>query len=140
MAEIVPTPNAVKPPRLESVDLLRGLVIVLMALDHARGFFTNIGFDPLDLSKTTVPEYLTRWITHFCAPVFILLSGTGIFLSTTRGKTTRELSWFLLTRGLWLVFLDVVVVRCATQLRRPTLPQARTTSPLIPDCPVRRSR
>ena len=112
MAEIVPTPNAVKPPRLESVDLLRGLVIVLMALDHARGFFTNIGFDPLDLSKTTVPEYLTRWITHFCAPVFILLSGTGIFLSTTRGKTTRELSWFLLTRGLWLVFLDVVVVRC----------------------------
>jgi uncharacterized membrane protein len=98
--------------RLDSVDLLRGLVMVLMALDHTRGFFSNAHFYPLDLDKTNVPLFLTRWITHFCAPLFVFLAGTGAFLSTTRGKTTRELSWFLLTRGLWLIFLEVIVIRC----------------------------
>src|SRR6266700_3015399 len=98
-------------PRLDSVDLLRGLVMVLMALDHTRGFFSNASFNPLDLDRTNVPLFLTRWLTHYCAPVFVFLAGAGAFLSKTRGRTTRELSWFLLTRGLWLVFLEVTVIR-----------------------------
>ena len=86
--------------------------MVLMALDHVRDFFTNATFDPLDLTKTSAPLFMTRWITHFCAPVFTFLAGTGAFLALTRGKTKRELSWFLLTRGLWLAVLEVTWVRC----------------------------
>jgi uncharacterized membrane protein len=86
--------------------------MVIMALDHVRGWFTNVPFYPLDLDKTNVPLFLTRWITHFCAPGFIFLAGTGAFLSTLRGKNTRELSWFLFTRGLWIVFLELTFVRC----------------------------
>jgi uncharacterized membrane protein len=99
-------------PRLESVDLLRGMVMVLMALDHVRDFFPPASFDPLDLDQTTPGLFLTRWITHFCAPVFTFLAGTGAFLALTRGKTRRELSWFLFSRGLWLAFLEVTWVRC----------------------------
>jgi len=102
--------------RLDSVDLLRGLVMVLMALDHTRDFFHTGPFDDgfvLNPSKTTIPLYFTRWITHFCAPVFVFLAGTGAFLSTTRGKLKRDLSWFLLTRGLWLVLLELTWVRWA---------------------------
>ena len=74
-------------PRLDSVDLLRGIVMVLMALDHTRGFFFHGTFNPLDLAKTDAPLFLTRWLTHYCAPVFVFLAGTGAFLSTTRGKS-----------------------------------------------------
>jgi uncharacterized membrane protein len=83
-----------------------------MALDHVRDFFTNAKFDPLDLTLTNPALFMTRWITHFCAPVFIFLAGTGAFLSTTRGKSKRELSWFLFTRGLCLVLLEITWVRC----------------------------
>src|SRR6186713_1580494 len=103
-------------PRLESVDLLRGLVMVLMALDHTRDYFhfgNLIGQDPLDPTTTTVALYFTRWITHYCAPVFIFLAGTGAFLSGTRGKSKRELAWFLVTRGLWLVLLELTFVNWA---------------------------
>ena len=86
--------------------------MVLMALDHARDFFTNVKFDPLDLTQTNPALFLTRWITHFCAPNFILLAGVAAFLTRSRGKTTRELSWFLFSRGLWLAFLEVSWVRC----------------------------
>jgi uncharacterized membrane protein len=98
--------------RLESIDLLRGLIMVLMALDHARDFFTNVKFDPLDLTQTNPALYLTRWLTHFCAPNFIFLAGVAAFLTGHRGKTTRELSWFLFSRGLWLAFLEISWVRC----------------------------
>src|SRR5262245_14060258 len=97
--------------RLESVDLLRGLVMVVMALDHVRDFFTNVPYDPTDLTKTFPALFLTRWITHFCAPVFIFLAGTGAFLSLGRGRTKRELSWFLLSRGLWLALLEITWVK-----------------------------
>src|SRR6266850_4499781 len=98
--------------RLESVDLLRGMVMVLMALDHVRDFFTNATYVPLDLEKTYPALFLTRFITHFCAPVFIFLAGAGAFLSMTRGKTKGELAWFLLTRGLMLALLEITYVRC----------------------------
>jgi uncharacterized membrane protein len=97
--------------RLESVDVLRGMVMILMALDHTRDFFGAPGVSPTDLATTTIPLFFTRWITHFCAPVFFLLTGTGAYLSLQR-KSKRELSRFLFARGLWLIFLEVVVLRC----------------------------
>ncbi|MEI6465552.1 MAG: heparan-alpha-glucosaminide N-acetyltransferase domain-containing protein [Verrucomicrobiota bacterium] len=115
------TPPTFRPPvppaaRLDSIDLLRGLVMVLMALDHTRDFFhagALRGVDPLDLTQTTPALFLTRWITHYCAPTFILLAGLGAFLSTGRGKSPRDLSWFLLTRGAWLVVLEWTLVQWA---------------------------
>ena len=97
--------------RIESIDIARGVVMILMALDHTRDFFGTSGINPTDPATTTIPLFFTRWMTHFCAPTFFLLTGTGAFLARRR-KSTRELSWFLFTRGLWLIFLDVVVVRC----------------------------
>jgi uncharacterized membrane protein len=100
-----------KEPRLNSVDLARGIVMILMALDHVRDYFTNVRFNPLDLTQTSPELFMTRWITHLCAPAFVFLAGTGSFLSTRRGKTKKELSVFLLTRGLWLIFLELTLVR-----------------------------
>src|SRR6266567_9314359 len=93
--------------RLESVDVLRGLVMILMALDHTRDFFGIPGVSPTDPARTTIPLFFTRWITHFCAPVFFLLTGTGAYLSL-RKKSIGALSRLLLTRGLWLIVLEVV--------------------------------
>ena len=100
-----------KRPRLESVDVVRGVIMILMALDHTRDFFGQTGFSPTDPTRTTIALFFTRWVTHFCAPVFFLLTGTGAYLSL-RKKSRRELSKFLFTRGLWLIFLEITLFRC----------------------------
>jgi uncharacterized membrane protein len=97
--------------RLDSIDLLRGLVILLMALDHTRDFFGDLSVDPMDAAKTWPALFLTRWISHFCAPVFVFLAGTSAWLQARR-KTPAGLSYFLMTRGIWLVFLELTWVRC----------------------------
>jgi uncharacterized membrane protein len=104
-------PAIAKRVRIESVDILRGLIMIVMALDHVRDFFGNSSVNPTDPANTTIALFFTRWITHFCAPVFFLLTGTGAYLSLRR-KSKSELSRFLFTRGLWLIFLELVVVRC----------------------------
>lgn len=100
--------------RIESIDLLRGIIIVIMALDHTRDFFGALDASPTDLATTTVPLFLTRWITNICAPVFFLLTGTGACLALRR-LSKGQLSRFLLSRGLWLIFLEIVVMRFALQ-------------------------
>ena len=99
--------------RIISIDYLRGIVIALMALDHVREFFTSARFVALDLSQTSAALFFTRWITHFCAPAFVFLAGTGSFLYKSRGRSKAEVSRFLLTRGLFLIFLEFTVIRFA---------------------------
>ncbi len=103
------------PARVRGLDVMRGLVIVLMVIDHVRYFLSSARFDPTDPVQTTAALFFTRWITHFCAPVFMLLAGAGAYLSLDRGRTKAEASWFLLTRGLWLLVLELTVARFGWQ-------------------------
>ena len=97
--------------RISSIDLLRGIVMIIMALDHTRDYFHSQSLlgDPLNLQTTTPALFATRWITHLCAPTFVFLSGTSAFLQSLR-KTKKDLSLFLLSRGLWLIVVEVVIM------------------------------
>jgi uncharacterized membrane protein len=99
--------------RIEAVDALRGLVMIVMVLDHVRDFNHSaaMAFSPEDLTRTTAAIFLTRWVTHICAPVFMFTAGLGAFFWRQRGRTTAELTGFLWKRGVWLIVLDLVVIR-----------------------------
>jgi uncharacterized membrane protein len=103
--------------RLRSLDALRGAIMIVMALDHVRDFFHAgaMQFNPLDLTRTTTALFFTRWITHFCAPVFCFAAGAGAYLWWQRGRTRGDLARFLVTRGLWLVLLELTLMRIGYQ-------------------------
>ena len=103
---------AVSRNRIQSIDILRGFVMVIMAIDHVRDFFykaavtggASVATNPTDLATTTPALFFTRWITHFCAPIFVFLAGTSIFLMSQK-KSKPDLSLFLIKRGVWLVLV-----------------------------------
>jgi uncharacterized membrane protein len=104
-------PEPLRKRRIESIDLLRGLVMILMALDHTREYFGATAISPTDLTRATAAVFMTRWITHICAPSFFFLTGTSAGLTLGR-RTIPQLSRLLVTRGVWLIVLELTVVRC----------------------------
>jgi uncharacterized membrane protein len=116
MTELIATPPNSR-SRIQSIDILRGIVMVIMALDHVRDFFYKATFnnagsvatDPTNMATTTPALFFTRWITHFCAPAFIFLAGTSIFLMGQK-KSKKDLSWFLIKRGIWLVLAEIIII------------------------------
>ncbi len=111
LAEPLPSQSAGE--RLQIIDKLRGLVIVVMVLDHVRDFFSAVRFSPTNLEKTTAILFATRWVTHVCAPTFVFLAGVAVFLQWSRGRRGWRLAAFLTTRGLWLIFLEITLVTIA---------------------------
>lgn len=109
-----PVSAFIKTKRVQSIDLLRGAVMVIMALDHVRDYFHSRAFlySPTDLTQTTVPIFFTRFVTHYCAPVFVFLAGISAFLYGA-GRSRKELSFFLFTRGIWLLIAEVTIVTLA---------------------------
>src|SRR5882724_10632310 len=106
-----PASATVKTKRFESIDLLRGAVMIIMALDHVRDYFHSSAFlySPTDLTQTSAPIFFTRFITHYCAPVFVFLAGISAYLYGAK-RSRKELSFFLLTRGIVLVIAEVLIV------------------------------
>ncbi len=106
--------TAILKPRIESIDLLKGLAMIVMALDHVRDYFhyDSFMFDPSDPLQSNLPIFFTRFITHFCAPAFAFLAGTSAYMVGKR-KSKKELSVFLFKRGLWLVFIEMTIVNFA---------------------------
>jgi len=96
--------------RIASVDVLRGLVMVIMALDHTRDYLSYLRFQPEDLTRSYPALFFTRWITHFCAPMFFLLAGTGAYLLRSKSGSIGRVARFLWTRGIWLIALEFTVI------------------------------
>jgi uncharacterized membrane protein len=99
--------------RISSIDILRGLVIILMAVDHIRDMWALEPFAPENIAETTPGYFFTRWITHFCAPVFVFLAGTSIYLYLQKVKDKKLVSSFLVKRGIWLILIEVVIINWA---------------------------
>jgi uncharacterized membrane protein len=112
---------AVKPARLQSVDMLRGAIMIIMALDHVREY-VHFLIEPVDMQHTWPMLFFTRWITHFCAPLFMFLAGTGAFLSLGRGKSKRDLARFLFTRGVFLIAAEQTIMQVGWTFRFQLLP------------------
>jgi uncharacterized membrane protein len=108
--------------RVRSVDVVRGAVMVLMALDHVRDWVTNVRFQPEDLTRASAALFATRWVTHFCAPTFFFLAGVGIGLARAKREGQIGLSRFLLVRGAWLLVLELVVTPIGWQFGFQLIP------------------
>jgi uncharacterized membrane protein len=124
MTKDSPMPDPVR-PRFDLIDWARGLVVVLMALDHTRDFVGDVSFDAVDPNVSNPAVYATRWVTHLCAPTFVLLTGVGAYLARGRGRTTRELSVYLLTRGVWLIMLEFTLIHTFWELYHPNFYRLR---------------
>jgi len=100
-----------KKERFEALDVLRGLTMIIMALDHSRDFFALdwVYFAPTDIALTNLEVFFTRWITHFAAPTFIFLAGIGLFFASGR-RTKNELAYLAISRGIWLIFLELTLI------------------------------
>ena len=96
--------------RLASIDIVRGLIMIIMALDHVRDFFGYTAFRPDDVTQTSPALFATRWITHLCAPTFLFLSGVSVYLYLQKVGSLKKTSLFLLTRGLWLIAVEIFVI------------------------------
>ncbi|MES2894010.1 MAG: heparan-alpha-glucosaminide N-acetyltransferase domain-containing protein [Bacteroidota bacterium] len=99
-----------KSPRLQSIDVVRGIIMIIMALDHVREFFSYTSYRATDVTQASVMLFFTRWITHLCAPTFIFLSGISIFLYFKKVGSLKKTSMFLLGRGLWLILVEIFII------------------------------
>ena len=116
------TATALAPRRISSIDIVRGLVMVVMALDHVRDWVTDVRFPPEDLSRSSFALFATRWLTHFCAPTFFLLAGVGIGILMRRQARPADMTWYLLTRGAWLLILELVITPVGWQFGFQLIP------------------
>ncbi|MDQ2793022.1 MAG: heparan-alpha-glucosaminide N-acetyltransferase domain-containing protein [Bacteroidota bacterium] len=113
--EVAALPPAAERPRVQAVDVVRGLVMVIMALDHIREFWTPMTMRAEDVAQASAALFFTRWVTHFCAPTFVFLSGVSIWLYGRKQPSRARTSGFLFSRGLWLVAVEVVLISFVLQ-------------------------
>lgn len=109
-SEFLPVSLELKRHRLESIDVLRGLLMIVMALDHTRDFFSNANVDPTNPLQSWPALFFTRWVTHLCAPGFVALAGTSVYLQRQRGLSASSMARKLVARGVWLIFIEVAIV------------------------------